>query len=70
VEACLIHVLNLRVGWLDDGIDGHVRSETYGAGLQFANEQFKFAFDLSHLPEIYPGGPSVTSSGMSVAWYF
>ena len=69
-EACLINVFNLRIGWLDDGIAGHVLSGTYGIGLQFANEKFRFALDLAHLSEIVPDGPSVTSSGLSMAWFF
>ncbi len=69
-ELCFYNVFNLRYGYLDDGINSRVTSETYGFGIQFANEKFKLAADLSHLPEIYSDGPSVTSSGISLAWFF
>jgi hypothetical protein len=51
-------------------LNGNVDSETYGVGVQFANEKFEAALDISHLPELYPEGPSVTSTGFSLAWFF
>ncbi len=69
-EMCLINTFNFRIGYLDDGIDGQVQSVTWGLGVQFANEKFRFALDLSHLPEIYADGPSVTSTGLGMSWYY
>jgi hypothetical protein len=69
-EICLINTFNFRYGYMDDGVNGRVRSNTWGLGIQFANEKFRFAADLSHLPEIYEGGPSVTSTGLGMSWYY
>jgi len=68
-ELCLINTFNFRYGYMDDGAIG-LRTTTWGLGLQFANERFRFAADLSHLPEVFEGGPSVTSTGLGVSWYY
>ncbi|UCH83816.1 MAG: hypothetical protein JSW50_15440 [Candidatus Latescibacterota bacterium] len=69
-ELCLINTFNFRYGYMDDGVDGGVQSNSWGIGIQFANQKFRFALDLSHLPEISEGGPSVTSTGLGMSWYY
>ncbi|MCZ6766300.1 MAG: hypothetical protein O7D32_05155 [bacterium] len=70
IEARLINTFNFRMGWLDDGVGGKVRSETWGIGIQFGSPKFRLAADLGHIPEINQGGPSVTATALTIAWYF
>jgi len=70
IEARLINTFNFRFGWLDDGVGGRVSTETWGVGIQFGSSEFRFAADLGHIPESFEGGPSMTATSLTIAWYY